>query len=240
MGGEGVPWVGQAPFSHRPHMFANLGDGTYYHSGSLAIRQSIAAERQHHLQDPLQRRGRDDRRPADRWHASTVAADHPRARGRRRASASSWSPTSPGSSARTTALAPGVTVRHRDDLDTVQRELREVDWLHGHRVRPDLRHREAARRKRGTMPDPPGGSSSTSWCAKAAAIAPCRATACAWSRSRPSSAASAASTRIRATRTISCVKGFCPSFVTVEGGQLKKPKKEVRDPKAALPPIAGA
>ena len=43
MGGEGVPWVGQAPFTKRPHMFANLGDGTYYHSGFLAIRQAIAS-----------------------------------------------------------------------------------------------------------------------------------------------------------------------------------------------------
>ena len=43
MGGEGVAWIGQAPFSKRDHVFANLGDGTYFHSGSLAIRASIAA-----------------------------------------------------------------------------------------------------------------------------------------------------------------------------------------------------
>ena len=43
MGGEGVPWVGQAPFTNEKHIFANLGDGTYFHSGLLAIRQSIAA-----------------------------------------------------------------------------------------------------------------------------------------------------------------------------------------------------
>ena len=44
MGGEGTPWIGQAPFSTRKHMFSNLGDGTYNHSGILAIRQSIAAK----------------------------------------------------------------------------------------------------------------------------------------------------------------------------------------------------
>src|SRR5205085_11870894 len=43
MGGEGVPWVGQAPFTTDTHVFANLGDGTYFHSGLLAIRQAIAA-----------------------------------------------------------------------------------------------------------------------------------------------------------------------------------------------------
>ena len=43
MGGEGVSWIGQAPFTTDQHVFANLGDGTYYHSGLLAVRQSIAA-----------------------------------------------------------------------------------------------------------------------------------------------------------------------------------------------------
>ena len=63
MGGEGANWVGEAPFSKRGHVFQNLGDGTYNHSGYMAIRAAIAVQHQHHLQNPVQRRGRDDRRP---------------------------------------------------------------------------------------------------------------------------------------------------------------------------------
>ena len=44
MGGEGTMWLGQQPFTRQDHVFANIGDGTYAHSGSLAIRQAIAVD----------------------------------------------------------------------------------------------------------------------------------------------------------------------------------------------------
>ena len=80
MGGEGVDWVSHAMFTKVPHVFQNLGDGTYYHSGYLAIRQAIAAKANDHLQDPLQRRGRDDRRPAGRRHHQRRRASRARSR----------------------------------------------------------------------------------------------------------------------------------------------------------------
>ena len=66
MGGEGANWVGEAHFSTRDHVFQNLGDGTYNHSGALALRWAIDFEGQRHLQDSVQRRSRDDRRPTPR------------------------------------------------------------------------------------------------------------------------------------------------------------------------------
>ena len=93
MGGEGANWIGEAPFSKRKHVFQNLGDGTYNHSGYMAIRAAIAVRRQHHLQDPVQRRGRDDRRPG----ATTAGSPCRRSRGRSRPKAPSASSSSPTS-----------------------------------------------------------------------------------------------------------------------------------------------
>ena len=160
--------------------------------GILAIRQAVAAERQHHLQDALQRRRGDDRRPAGRW-----LADRPqlmRSSSPARASSTIYLLTrrvrTPTGAA---DLPPGVDrCSHRDAHRPRDGEAARDARLLGHRLRPDLRGRETPRAASAAWCRiRPSASSSTRRSAKAAAIARCRATACRSSRWRPSSAASA-------------------------------------------------
>ena len=144
MGGEGVDWVAHSMFTKAPHVFQNLGDGTYYHSGYLAIRQAIAAEGDHHLQDPLQRRGRDDRRPAGRRRD----LGRPRSRARSRAEGVKQvvvvsDDIEQVRAIAATAFPPAPSSIDRGELDAVQRGLREIAGRHGADLRTDLRRREA-------------------------------------------------------------------------------------------------
>ena len=152
MGGEGVPWIGQAPFTDEKHIFANLGDGTYYHSGILAIRAAVAAERQHHLQDPLQRRGRDDRRPAGRRPAHRRATSRGRcaAEGVTKIVVVSDEPDKYPAG----YFADDIEIHHRDELDAVQQQLRETPGTTVLLYDQTCAAEKRRRRKRGKFPDP--------------------------------------------------------------------------------------
>jgi TPP-dependent indolepyruvate ferredoxin oxidoreductase alpha subunit len=203
MGGEGVSWVGQAPFTTDNHIFANLGDGTYYHSGLLAVRQSIASgvnvTYKILFNDAVAMTGG---QPIDGTLKVPEMTRELDAEGAKKIVVVTDEPEKYDEGEIIARLADGVTVRHRDDLDAVQRELREIPAARSSSTTRPARPRSAGAGSAARWSSRPSASSSTSWSAKAAATARCRATACRSSRSRPSSAASAASTRTPATRTI--------------------------------------
>ncbi len=141
MGGEGVPWIGQAPFTNETHIFANLGDGTYYHSGSLAIRAAVAAKVNITYKilynDAVAMTGG---QPFDGPLTPAAIARQVAAEGVGKIVVVSDEPDKYPDG----YFAGDIEIRGRDDLDAVQRQLRETPGVHGAALRPDLRRREAA------------------------------------------------------------------------------------------------
>ncbi len=141
MGGEGANWIGEAPFSMRPHVFQNIGDGTYNHSGSMAIRASIAAgvnvTYKILFNDAVAMTG-------GQMHDGTLTvpkiAAQVAAEGASRIVVVSDEPKKypPG-----TKWPEGITFHHRDDLQQVQNGPGACPRLHDSHLRPDLRRREA-------------------------------------------------------------------------------------------------
>ncbi|MGY0197147.1 indolepyruvate ferredoxin oxidoreductase family protein [Leptothrix sp. BB-4] len=240
MGGEGVPWVGQAPFTTEPHVFANLGDGTYYHSGLLAVRQSIAAgvniTYKILFNDAVAMTGG---QPVDGTLKVPEMSRELDAEGVRRIVIVTDEPARYTDDAAIKArLAPGVTIRHRDALDAVQRELRETAGCTVLIYDQTCATEKRRRRKRGTMVDPARrvviNEAVCEGCGDCSTQSNCLSI-------EPVETAFGRKRRINQStcnKDFSCVKGFCPSFVTVEGGQLRKPKKDTRVDPDTLPPLA--
>ncbi len=235
MGGEGVPWVGQAPFTKRPHLFANLGDGTYYHSGALAVRQSIAAgvniTYKILYNDAVAMTGG---QPVDGVLTVPQMTRELEAEGAKRIVVVT---DDPAKYEVPVGLAPGVTVRHRDELDAVQRELREIPGctilIYDQTCATETRRR----RKRGKMVDPAVrtviNEAVCEGCGDCSVQSNCLSV-------EPVETEFGRKRRINqntCNKDFSCVKGFCPSFVTVEGGQLRKKKTEAKADPFSLPAL---
>ncbi|PTT33843.1 indolepyruvate ferredoxin oxidoreductase family protein [Acidovorax sp. HMWF018] len=237
MGGEGVTWVGQQPFTTDAHIFANLGDGTYFHSGLLAIRQSIAAgvniTYKVLYNDAVAMTGGQTVGERPEGHSVLQIMNSLKAEGVAKLVIVTDEPHKYDG----VALADGVTVHHRDELDTIQRQFREIKGCTAIIYDQTCATEKRRRRKRGKLATPDktvvinelvcegcGDCSTKSNCLS---VEPVETE---FGRKRRINQSTC-------NKDYSCVNGFCPSFVTVEGGKLKKPKKEKKGDLSSLPNI---
>jgi indolepyruvate ferredoxin oxidoreductase len=244
MGGEGAPWIGQAPFTDEKHIFANLGDGTYFHSGVLAIRAAVAANvpitYKILFNDAVAMTGG---QPTDGQLTAPAITQQVYAEGVRRIVIVTDEPdkydagaerdhsavNARGAEGDAWKLAPGVTVHHRDELDRVQRELREYPGVSVLVYDQTCASEKRRRRKQNkpdkvVFPDPPRrvvinelvceGCGDCSVQSNCLSVEPLETE---FGRKRRINQSSC-------NKDFSCLKGFCPSFVTVEGGRPKKGK----------------
>jgi indolepyruvate ferredoxin oxidoreductase len=220
MGGEGAAWMGQAPFTEQRHVFVNLGDGTYFHSGSLAIRAAVAsgvnATYKILYNDAVAMTGGQPHdgnlsvpQIARQLHAEgvghvvVVTDGTPRAYGH-------------------PDLPHGVPIRHRDELDAIQREMRECPGVSAIIYDQTCAAEKRRRRKRGKMIDPPRrlfiNEAVCEGCGDCGVQSNCLAVVpveTEFGRKR-------AIDQSACNKDYSCEKGFCPSFVSVLGGGVKK------------------
>jgi indolepyruvate ferredoxin oxidoreductase len=237
MGAEGAAWIGASAFTETPHIFQNLGDGTYFHSGYLAIRHAIANDANITYKilynDAVAMTGG---QPHDGVVTPWTISQQVHAEGVRRIALVSDQPDKYPVG---TEWAPDVTFHHRDQLDEIQKELREWKGVSVLIYDQTCAAEKRRRRKRGTFPDPDrraminqavcegcGDCSTQSNCLSVTPVE----TEFGRKRSIDQSSCN---------KDFSCLKGFCPSFVTVEGGKLKKGKAVEKSstpaPETALP-----
>ncbi|MDE2374698.1 MAG: indolepyruvate ferredoxin oxidoreductase family protein, partial [Hyphomicrobiales bacterium] len=220
MGGEGANWIGEAPFSKRPHVFQNLGDGTYNHSGYMAIRAAIASNTNITYKilfnDAVAMTGG---QANDGGLTVPQVARQVAAEGAKRVVVVT---DQPDKYPPATVWPAGATVHHRDDLMEVQKSLAEVPGVTVLIYDQTCAAEKRRRRKRHTYPDPDKrviinelvceGCGDCGVQSNCVSVQPLETE---WGRKRTIDQSSC-------NKDFSCIKGFCPSFVTVHGAQLKK------------------
>lgn len=231
MGGEGVSWLGQMHFTRDRHVFVNLGDGTYFHSGLLAIRAAIAANATLTYKilynDAVAMTGG---QPVDGTLTVPQIAQQVTSEGAVRVLVVSDEPEKYADRA---GLPDAVTVHHRDEFDALQLALREVAGVSVMIYDQTCATEKRRRRKRGDYPDPPRrafinpavceGCGDCSVASNCLSVEPLETPLGTKRRINQSSC----------NKDFSCVNGFCPSFVTAEGAQLRRPKVAASLPGAA-------
>jgi indolepyruvate ferredoxin oxidoreductase len=220
MGGEGANWIGEAPFSRRPHVFQNLGDGTYNHSGYMAIRAAIAADvnitYKILFNDAVAMTGG---QPNEGGLTVPQIARQVAAEGARRVVVVT---DEPWKYSKSEEWPRGLTIHHRDQLIPVQQELAKIPGVTVLIYDQTCAAEKRRRRKRGRFPDPDKrviinelvceGCGDCGVKSNCVSVQPLETE---WGRKRTIDQSSC-------NKDFSCVKGFCPSFVTVHGATLKQ------------------
>ncbi|MCB1499559.1 MAG: indolepyruvate ferredoxin oxidoreductase family protein [Bauldia sp.] len=232
MGAEGANWVGEAPFSTRGHVFQNIGDGTYNHSGSLALRAAaisgVNVTYRIYVNDAVALTGGqkvDGGMTVDQIARQVVAEG---------AKVVAVVAEEPERYPKTALWPPGTRIHHRDKLDAVQRELTAVEGLSVLIYDQTCAAEKRRRRKRGTYPDPDTrivinelvceGCGDCGVQSNCVALVPVETE---FGRKRAVDQSSC-------NKDTSCLKGFCPSFVTVHGATRHTRPTEID---FALPPV---
>lgn len=226
MGGEGVTWVGESPFTDVNHVFCNLGDGTYFHSGLLAVRQAVAAKVNATYKllynDAVAMTGGqsvDGQLTVPELAAQLVAEGLTRVA----VASEDLSRYSAGD------FPAGVTVHDRDELPSLQAMMRDIPGVTAIIYDQTCAAEKRRRRKKGEFPDPDQrvfintavceGCGDCSVQSNCVSIEPVETE---YGRKRAINQSSC-------NKDFSCLKGFCPSFVTVEGAHIRKPKTPSAD-----------
>jgi indolepyruvate ferredoxin oxidoreductase len=221
MGGEGAMWLGQQPFTRQDHVFANIGDGTYAHSGSLAIRQAIAAD------VPITYKilfngfvSMTGGQPIEGGMTPVQILGELAAEGVKKLALVADDPERYAG----VPLPAGVSLRHRDAMDETQREFREYKGVSVILYDQPCATERRRLRKRGKWADPAIRTfinpQVCEGCGDCGRVSNCMAI-------EPLETEFGRKRRINQSscnKDFSCVEGFCPSFVTVHGGRLRKPE----------------